>query len=372
MKKKIGITGQSGFIGWHLLQNIYFQKERYDVVTFYDEYFKDPMLLGNFVNECDVLVHLAGVNRHESQEELYRLNLDLTESLLVALRKCNHKINLIFASSIQEKMDNLYGKSKLHSRKKFEDWAFETNNCFNVLIIPNVFGPFCRPQYNSVVATFCNKLALKESPEIKIETELRLIYVGSLVKKILSINDQNKPGEVEITPELTISVSSLLQKLQHFAAVYFDHGEIPELQSMPDINLFNTLRSYLNYEDIYPYRYQPNVDQRGMFVEIVKTGSKGQMSYSTTRPGITRGNHFHTRKIERFAVIKGEARINMRKVSTEDRVSFELNGDNPSFVDMPVWYTHNIINIGKSDLITLFWSNEAFNPNDTDTYFEEV
>jgi UDP-2-acetamido-2,6-beta-L-arabino-hexul-4-ose reductase len=160
--------------------------------------------------------------------------------------------------------------------------------------------------------------------------------------------------------------------LETYKKAYFEGHCFPELNSKFEINLFNTFRSYIDHSTHYPVRLKKNTDQRGIFIETIKTSLGGQFSFSTTLPGVTRGNHFHTRKIERFIVIKGKAVIELRRTGTIETLRFELDGEQPSFVDMPIWYTHNITNVGDQELITLFWINELFNPDEPDTYFETV
>ena len=184
--------------------------------------------------------------------------------------------------------------------------------------------------------------------------------------------DQVVINEVLIQHTVEIKVSSLLKILNDYKARYFEKGEIPELNSTFRINLFNTFLCYIDHASFFPFHLKINADNRGSFVETVKLNSGGQVSFSTTVPGITRGNHFHTRKAERFAVIKGKARIELRRIGTDKVVSFELDGTRPSFVDMPVWYTHNITNVGTEELYTIFWINEFYNSEDPDTYFEVV
>jgi UDP-2-acetamido-2,6-beta-L-arabino-hexul-4-ose reductase len=177
---------------------------------------------------------------------------------------------------------------------------------------------------------------------------------------------------IEVPHTSTIRVSELLAKLKTFKADYFGQGMIPDLSNTFDRNLFNTFLCYTDHKSFFPFHLKLNTDQRGSFVETVKLSSGGQISFSTTVPGVTRGNHFHTRKSERFAVIKGKALIQLRKIGTDKILNFELSGDSPSFVDMPIWHTHNITNIGNEELYTIFWINEFFNPDDADTFFEVV
>lgn len=242
------------------------------------------------------------------------------------------------------------------------------------MVIPNVFGPFGQPFYNSVIATFCYQLTHGETPEIHVDGELKLIYINELAeefyKQILIVRE----SEIikYIVPHTSEGkVSEILELLKQFTQDYFMSGIMPDLRHTFALNLFNSYRCYIDKEH-YPFKYIKHSDNRGDFVEIMKANTSGQFSFSTTKPGITRGNHYHTRKAERFAVISGTARIQLRKIGTNEVINYELNGDSPSFVDMPIWYTHNISNVGKEELITLFWINEPFDPADPDTYFENV
>ncbi len=241
------------------------------------------------------------------------------------------------------------------------------------MIVPNVFGPFGRPYYNSFIATFCHQLTHGEQPTINQDGEVKLIYVGELVKEIIErIRNGKTEASYEVPHTSVNKVSEVLARLEYFKQSYFDNGRIPSLETTFDINLFNTFRCYVDIKRHYPVKYVQHADQRGVFVEIIRMDIGGQSSYSTTVPGVTRGNHYHTRKIERFAVIKGKALIQLRKIDTDEVLEFSLDGTEPAYVDMPIWYTHNIKNIGDEELITLFWINEPYDPADPDTFFLEV
>ena len=372
---KVGITGQSGFIGTHLFNTLSLDTEKYELIPFEDSYFDDEKVLLSFVSKCDTIVHLAAVNRHHNQDEIYDTNLLLVDKLITALNKNKSKAHIIFASSTQEERDNTYGRSKKAGREILSAWAKENKSGFTGLIIPNVFGPFGKPFFNSVISTFSYQLCAGETPKIEIDTELKLIYVGELITEIENIiekNDSTITDKLFVQHTSVIKVSDLLNKLSSYKSLYFNTGFIPDLPNAFEVNLFNTFRSYIDLEKHYPFKYKINKDERGIFVELIKQKTGGQISYSTTKPGITRGNHFHTRKIERFAVIKGKALIKLRKYGTDQIINFELNGNEPSFVDMPVWYAHNITNIGEEELVTIFYSNEIYNPADPDTYYELV
>ncbi len=377
---KIGITGQSGFIGTHLFNTFGLFKDKFRRIPFEDDFFKDTLKLEDFVSQCDVIVHLAALNRHNDPQVIYETNLKLVTRLISACESTKSVPHILFSSSTQEERDNLYGKSKKEGRKLLEEWAIKNNAMFTGFIIPNVYGPFGNPYYNSVVATFCHQLTHNEKPRIDIDIEIYLIYVNELINQFIShiesmqlLSDKSSAVKrIAVKPTAHIKVSSLLQKLTQFRNDYFEYGIIPCLDDTFDKHLFNTLLCYIDHASFFPFHLKLNSDNRGNFVETIKLKSGGQVSFSSTVPRITRGNHFHTRKCERFAVIKGKARIDIRKIGTEKVLSFELNGDQPSFVDMPVWFTHNITNIGDDELYTIFWINEHFDSNDSDTFYENV
>lgn len=371
--KKIGITGQNGFVGKHLYNTLGLKPEQYERVPFKKEFFESQESLENFVKQCDVIIHLAAMNRHESAEFIYKTNIELVEKLVSALENTHSKAHVLFSSSSQEERDNLYGQSKKEGRELLQNWAERSGGKFTGLIIPNVFGPFGKPNYNSFIATFCYKLTHGEEPVIQQDGEVQLIYVGELVNEIIKCIDQEITEPVKVIPHTsTHKVSEVLAKLEDYKTKYYDGGEIPELKSDFDYQLFNSFRCYFDLESHYPVKFTQHTDARGAFVEVIRLGIGGQCSFSTTVPGITRGNHFHTRKIERFAVIKGKAKIQLRKIDEDKTLDFFLDGTEPAYVDMPIWFTHNITNVGDEDLYTIFWINEPFNPEDADTYFLEV
>jgi UDP-2-acetamido-2,6-beta-L-arabino-hexul-4-ose reductase len=293
--------------------------------------------------------------------------------LISSLERTNSIPHVLISSSSQEEINNLYGKSKKEGRLLLMDWASNNKALVSGLIIPNVFGPFGTPFYNSVVATFSHQIINKITPKINIDSNLKLIYINELIAEIILIIEKrmNNPL-IKINETFEIKVSGILSLLTSFNSIYIDKGEIPKFMNSFELNLFNTFRSYMDIENIYPVKYKQHKDSRGSFVEILRSEMPGQISFSTTEPGIARGNHFHTRKIERFSVVKGKALIQLRKIGTEKVFNFFADGDEPAYVDIPIWYTHNIKNIGDDILYTSFWINEPYNPEDTDTYFVEV
>lgn len=370
---KIGITGQEGFVGTHLYNTITLFPNEFEKVDYDISFIGNEVLLDRFVAQCDVIVHLAAMNRHNDPQILYDTNVGLVNSLINSLRRTNSKAHVLLSSSSQEERDNLYGKSKKEGRRLFIEWANEVGAPFTGLIIPNVFGPFGHPFYNSVIATFSHQLTHGETPQIQVDGEINLIYVGELVTEILNKIRENKTNVAYIVPHTaTAKVTQILKLLNNYKSTYQEKGQIPNINSPFELNLFNTFRSYMDIEAHFPVKYTQHTDLRGSFVEIIRLGVGGQVSFSTTVPGVTRGNHYHTRKIERFSVIKGKALIQLRRIGTNEVLDFYLDGDEPSYVDMPIWYTHNIKNIGEDVLYTNFWINEFYNSNDPDTYFEIV
>ena len=370
---RVGITGQNGFVGYHLYQTLALHKQEFKLSEFHRDFFQDNEALDFFVSSCDVIVHLAALNRHDDPEIIYKTNTSLVNSLIASLERTTSKAHLIISSSTQEERDNLYGKSKKEGRLLLSEWANQSGGRLTGLIISNVFGPFGQPYYNSVIATFCYQIARSEIPKIDVDGDLKLIYVGDLVDKIIQVIRGNDNTHDLIIPHTTeAKVSEVLSLIQYFRKSYQEGGEIPVLENDFEHKLFNTYRCYMDIANYFPKKFVQHADSRGAFVEIARLGISGQMSFSTTVPGITRGDHFHTRKIERFSVIKGKALIQLRRIGTDEVHDFNLTGEEPAYVDMPIWYTHNIKNIGEDILYTIFWINEPFDANDPDTYFENV
>jgi UDP-2-acetamido-2,6-beta-L-arabino-hexul-4-ose reductase len=371
--KKIGITGQGGFIGQHLFNTLGLHPEEFERIDFEDNFFNEEELMDKFVIQCDVIVHLAAMNRHNDPNVIYETNIKLVKQLISSLERTNSKAHILMSSSSQEEKDNLYGKSKKEGRTLLSNWAKDNGGKLTGLIIPNVYGPFGHPYYNSVIATFSHQIANGETPNVDNDGHLNLIYVGELVEVIIdSIRKENNDPLLTVDLTAEAKVSELLALLQKYHVEYQVNGEIPAINNKFELNLFNTYRCYMDIKSHYPVKYTQHTDPRGSFVEVIRLGVGGQVSFSTTVPGVTRGNHYHTRKIERFSVIKGKALIQLRRIGTDEVIDFYLDGDEPSYVDMPIWYTHNIKNIGDDILYTNFWINEFYDADDADTYFEDV
>ena len=368
---KVGITGQPGFVGSHLF-NYLGLVEDIRRMEFRDEYFQDNSQLDAFTSGCDVIVHLAAMNRHPDPEMIYQTNIRLVQLLIDSFHRNGATPHVIFSSSTQEDLGNPYGRSKKEGRDLLADWAASSGGKFTGLIIPNVFGPFCNPNYNSFVATFAHKMTRNEQPEIHVDAPIDLIYVQDLVKQICHlITGKIFRDEYRLPHLATSKPSEILEKFRNYQELYLRNGIVPELGTWYETCLFNTFRSYIP-EEYFPRIFTLHTDDRGSFVETVKAMGPGQSSFSVTRPGVTRGNHFHLRKIERFAVIRGEAVIRLRRIGRQQILEYRLSGEKPGYVDIPVWYAHNITNTGNTELLTLFWINEFFDPLDPDTFFEKV
>ena len=370
-KLKVGITGQSGFIGYHLTQYLRLHGDEIEIVPFDAAYFRDPDRLEQFVRQCDTIVHLAAMNRGPD-DEIYATNVGLVQELIEALERAGRVPHIVFSSSTQEERDNAYGRSKREGARLLAAWAKQHNARYTTLIIPNVFGPFGRPFYNSVVATFCHQLTHGLNPRVDVDATLSLISVQELAREIFQvIQGAYDTPVVRLSATAERSVSKILARLCEFKGWYFDRHIIPNLNGPFDTALFNTFRSFIE-PDHFPVYPEVHADDRGYLAEVLKELSGGQVFFSVTRPGITRGNHFHMRKVERFCVIQGEAVIRLRRIGTDRTIEYHVQGSKPSFVDIPVYYTHNITNTGTTDVLTLFWTNELFDPEDPDTFYEEV
>ncbi|MCF8340662.1 MAG: NAD-dependent epimerase/dehydratase family protein [Chitinophagaceae bacterium] len=368
----VGVTGSNGFIGWHLCHTLELDKNTYELIEFKREWFDESINLDSFVSKCDIIVHLAGLNRHSEEIAIYDTNVGLAVKLVDSFKRLGFRGQVIFSSSIQEERNNTFGNSKKVARELFANWAKQSGATFHGVIIPNVFGPFGVPFYNSVVSTFCHQLVNNDLPKIETDATLNLIYINDLIKKIIGLFNTGTNDNITIGHTDTHKVSEILKLLIMFKNKYLENGQIPNFINLFETNLFNTFRSYFNLNIHFPIKYTNNIDERGNFVEIIRLETGGQVSFSTTKSGITRGNHFHTRKIERFSVIKGKALIQLRKIGTTEVFDYYLSGEEPAYVDMPIWCTHNIKNIGEEELYTMFWINEFYDAKDPDTYFEKV
>ena len=350
---KIAITGEKGFLGYHLTQYYKWIKE-YEVIELGRDYLDNIKLLKN----CDLLIHCAGINRGKPSE-VYEGNISLTQDLINSLYNNNISINIKFTSSTQEYEDNEYGKSKLESKNILFNYCKEVGSKFESYSLPNLFGPFGKPKYNSFINTFCYNL-INNIHITYNQNQVKLCYVYDAIKFI-----DNQTDTYNI---ISTTVSEVYHKLKDFYNDY-SQGIIPNLTNKFDKNLFNTYRSFCSSL----FQFQNHSDDRGNLVELVKgKGSETQVFFSTTKPGITRGNHFHFEKVERFCILTGKAKVSIRKINSNKTIDYVISGDDNKVIDMPILHTHNITNIGNENLVCVFWVNEIFDPENMDTYFEKV
>ncbi|GAB3505435.1 NAD-dependent epimerase/dehydratase family protein [Phytohabitans suffuscus] len=331
----------------------------------------DPAALVAVLEGADRVVHLAGVNRG-APEQVLRGIVGPAEQLGAALRRCSTPPKaLAFANSTQVDNGTAYGEGKRLAVEILREATRWTGTTLVDLRLPNLFGEHGRPHYNSVVATFCAQLAAGERPTILRDRELQLLHATDAARLLLTTAAEDAGGDRGSDLYQRRTVADLAARLRRFDALY-RHGEIPALADRFDVRLFNTYRSFC-FPDRFPLPLPHHVDDRGGLVESVKVhGGGGQTFCSSTRPGVTRGDHFHLAKVERFVVVSGEAEIALRRVAHDDVVRFRVRGDRPVAVDMPTMWAHSITNVGDRELVTLFWTNELFDPTAPDTYPEPV
>jgi UDP-2-acetamido-2,6-beta-L-arabino-hexul-4-ose reductase len=372
---KIGITGADGFLGFHVRAYLH-ALNIHEVRLAKRETFSSRESLEEFVSGLDAIIHLAGVNRGDDKD-LFEGNVGIAEQLVAAMDHTASTPILLYANSTHAEKETAYGIGKRQAGEVFFRWAGTRGTRFINIILPHVFGEFGRPFYNSAVSTFCYQIANGEEPEIHTDSQLELVHAQDMARRCLSIIQevengfQNKSGMTKMRLSgVSIKVSKLLSLLRDMQTTYVSQV-VPDLSCLLHLQLFNTLRSYL-YPQHYPNFLLLRTDNRGTLFEAVKTMQCGQTFISSSKSGVTRGNHFHLRKVERFLVLQGDAEIKIRKLFSNEIKTFIVSGKIPSYIDIPTFHTHSITNLGASELMTLFWSNEIFDANDSDTFSEQV
>jgi UDP-2-acetamido-2,6-beta-L-arabino-hexul-4-ose reductase len=367
----VGITGPRGFIAGHVMRRLSLDVGVHVVPCGRAE-FANPASLTDFVNQCDTIVHLAGMNRG-NEREIYDTNTSLVDRLVDALVAGGKTPHVVFASSAQRDRSSAYGRSKKYGEERLRQWATQCGAPLTILIIPNVFGPGCRPYYDSLVATFCHQLSHDQRPVVIDDQEIELVWVNDLAEGICQIIRNRRTGvrEARVAGSTKITVSKLLDKLHAMQQNYFETNIVPDLSNPFDANLYTTFLSHIDLDD-HRHRPQLRTDERGQLFEILRLAGGGQIVFSTTKPGVIRGNHFHSRKIEWFCVVRGEAVIRLRRVGDSRVREFRVSGYSPEFISIPALHTHQIENVGNEDLLTMFWCNEIFQPADPDTFQEKV
>lgn len=359
----VGITGAGGFFGWHLKCRLMAQGQQF--VAADRETFTNAESIDAFLDAADVIVHIAGVNRAADESDIIDGNVGLAKALVSSRQRVGKNVDFIFANSIKALEPGAYGESKLEAAKILHADAELTNSRFVDILFPHLFGEFGVPFYNSGVTTFAHQLVNGEQSIVN-EGQLQLLHVQDAAQII--IDQLDGENSLQITPEgRRISVPEVYSILCRLAE-YTKSGTVPVIHDdIFELRLFNTIRSQM-WPNSYPMKLTRHTDQRGAFFEVVRAWGQGQTSISTTAPGVVRGEHFHFDKVERFAVISGNAIIRVRRVFTDETIEFQVNGDEPCFIDMPPLCTHDITNCGDAELITLFWSHDHFDPERSDTF----
>lgn len=373
VKMKILVTGAQGFIGKNLIASL---NNKAGIEIFSYDLNTPPELLHVYCQNCDFVYHLAGVNRPTHVSEYMDGNQGFTSHLLELLKRYKNKCPVMLSSSIQATMDNPYGKSKLAGENLLFDYGNSTGGDVYVYRFPNLFGKWCRPNYNSVVATFCYNVANGYPITINDpNAKLNLVYIDDVVQELLGLLEQkghrNNEGFYYVPEVTVITLSELASVIQYFKETRTSL-EVPDTTENKFYKkLYSTYLSYLP-EDQFAYPLKMNSDNRGSFTEIIRTPERGQFSVNISKPGVEKGNHWHHTKNEKFIVVSGKALIQLRKIDSDKIINYHVSGDNLEVVDIPVGYTHNIINEGDTDLVTLMWCNECFKPDNPDTYYLKV
>lgn len=376
------ITGANGFVGKNFcaaLSNIRDGKDKTRNITGDINIFEYDIETGKekleyYCKNADFVFNLAGVNRPKDEKEFMDGNFGFASELLDTLKKYNNLCPIVISSSIQATLDNPYGKSKKAGEDLFFEYSRQTGAKVLVYRFPNVFGKWCRPNYNSAVATFCHNIAHDLDITVNDRNHMmNLVYIDDVVDELLRAlkgQETRKDDFCEVPVVHQITLGEIADLLYSFKESRND-------KSVCDVNdaftnkLYATYLSYLP-EDEFSYPLKMNCDERGSFTEILRTENRGQFSVNISKPGITKGNHWHNTKNEKFVVVSGRGVIRFRKIGESKVYEYFVSGDKIEVVDIPVGYTHNIENLGDTDMVTFMWANECFNPDKPDTFFEEV
>ncbi|NLN80242.1 MAG: SDR family oxidoreductase [Erysipelotrichia bacterium] len=368
---KILVTGANGFIGKNLTLEL--KNEGFEILSY--DLDKSEEQLNEYLKLADFIIHLAGVNRPLNKEEFYDGNTNFTLKLINLIKQTNRKIPIIFSSSIQASLENDYGVSKKKAEELLLAFAKENNNPVYIYQLSNVFGKWSRPNYNSVVATFCYNITHNLPIQIHNQNAtVSLVYIDDIVKEFISIiklSEYKVNNDIlEVLPVYHLPLTKLADTLYDFKKTR-ENFLTPHFESDFEHKLYATFLSYYEVED-FVYNLKMNVDQRGSFTEVLKTLKDGQFSVNVSKPDIVKGNHYHHTKTEKFIVVSGICEIKFRKINETTIKTFVVNGDKLQVIDIPPGYTHSIKNIGKIDSVTLIWASEIFDKNNPDTYYEEV
>lgn len=359
-KIKVGITGQSGFIGTHLYNTLEL-KDNICLIPFEDNFFNENNKLEYFVRECDCIVHLAAMNRHGDSQVIYDTNINLVKELITACETTQSKPHILFSSSSQENLVNLYGKSKKEGRELFIQWALENNSKFTGFIIPNVFGPYGKPFFNSVVATFCHQLTHNEEPKIEIDGLLKLIYVDELVEEFYNAIVDNERTENVFTKNILHSyeakVTEILRILRYYKETYFNKGTIPKINSEFEYNLFNTLLCFIPF-DVYPLKV--NSSSFEGWRELLYSGNGGRLEFIDLELREVKEVRFNVKSMNRI-ILFGNWEVQVWKNGADNRDYYKGENGNIGLIDIPIWKSYLIKNVGSNVLRILKWEINKWN-----------
>lgn len=385
---KILITGAKGFIGKNLVAELYNIKDGKakgynltpDLTIFEYDMESDPAFLDDYCKEADFVFHLAGVNRPKEQSEFMEGNFGFTSTLLDTLKKYNNNCPVMLSSSIQAELDNPYGISKKAGEDLLFHYGKEVDADVLIYRFPNVFGKWCRPNYNSAVATFCHNVAHDLPIQVNDRSvNMTLVYIDDVVKELITAlegnpnfvyesNIENRSCRVPVEHKTTLGeIVDLIYSFKESR----NSLQVADLSDAFTKKLYSTYLSYLPV-DGFSYPLKMNVDERGSFTEFLKSPDRGQVSINISKPGITKGQHWHHTKNEKFLVVSGKGVIRFRKMDEEKVYEYFVSGNKLEVVDIPVGYTHNIENLGDTDMVTVMWVNEVFDPEHPDTFFLPV
>ncbi|WP_042372278.1 capsular polysaccharide biosynthesis protein CapF [Bacteroides neonati] len=378
------VTGAKGFVGKNLvsqLHNIQSGKAKNykvssEIRVFEYDIDSDPAELDIYCKKADFVFNLAGVNRPKDQSEFMTGNFGFASMLLDALKKHKNTCPVMISSSTQAAQDNPYGESKRAGENLLFEYSKDTGAKVLIYRFPNVFGKWCKPNYNSAVATFCNNIA--NGLDIQVNDPfvvMNLVYVDDVVNELIAAltGDENRVGNYCVVSTVyTITLGEIVDLLYDFKANRVNLN-VPNVGNAFEKKLYSTYLSYLP-KDQFSYPLKMNVDDRGSFTEIIRTNDRGQFSVNISKPLITKGNHWHHTKNEKFVVVSGSGVIRFRQINEPNAevIEYFVSGDKIEVVDIPTGYTHNIENLGDTDMVTFMWCNECFDAQHPDTFFETV
>lgn len=365
---KVAITGGYGFLGWHTACRLR-ALHGVETVRLGRKDFASVATLTHRLAAVDSVIHIAGVNRAESDVQVEQGNVALAEALVEAVSRLAKPIDVVFANSVQAELDNAYGRGKARAAELLEEAVCGAGGRFADVLLPNLFGEHGRPRYNSFVATFVHEVVAGRMPTVTDDREIPLLHAQEAAAALIAALGRDTRHVIKGEP---VHISWVLELLQEFRKLYLINGEVPDISTSMRRDLFNTFRAEA-FPDMWPFFTKVHSDDRGDLYETVRShGGTGMAFASTTLPGQKRGEHYHLHKVERFFVVKGRAEIELRRLLHDEAVTFRLSGDEPAFVDMPTLWVHNIRNVGDTELVTMFWADQLLDPASPDQYPESI